>query len=282
MSQRQRMVSMSNQAQMSTKDTCEQPRLSEQEIEQLDNNELLRLYKETGDQELKWALVLRMTDIIRRIAIQTCGIYSGFTQMDDVIHEGILVLLSAVDRFDFSKEVKFETYISKRLRGMIVDLARKQDWIPRQLRQKSIQLGKAMEELSAELGHTPTSQEVANHMGLTLEQYQETLSDTAVTNLISFEALIDSYGNAAGKLVAGAGVSNPPEEACEEKELYNHLKEGIEGLRENERLVLSLYYEQELTMKEIAQVLGVSAPRVSQIHSRAVQHLKIFMQRRVN
>ncbi len=251
--------------------------LSEQELEQLNNQELLRLYKETGDQELKWALVLRMTDIIRRIAHQTCGLYSGFTQMDDVIHEGVLVLLSAVDRYDFSKEVKFETYISKRLRGMIVDLARKQDWIPRQLRQKSIQLGRATEELSGELGHTPSSQEIADHLGVSMEQYQEMLADTAVTNLISFEALLDSYGNAAGKLVTGTEGANPPEEACEEKELYHHLKEGIQGLRENERLVLSLYYEKELTMKEIAQVLGVSAPRVSQIHSRAVQNLKAFM-----
>ena len=205
-------------------ETALSPGGGQQAVDQMDNQTLLLRYKETGDMELKWALVLRYTDLVRRIAIQTCGLFSGFTQLDDVIHEGILVLLSAVDKYDPEKEVKFEAYIAKRLRGMVIDLVRKQDWIPRRVRQKATRLKRAAEELSIELGHTPSDQEMADYLKLSQKDYEELLS-----------------------------------------------------LRENERLVLSLYYEKELTMKEIAQVLGVSAPRISQIHNRAIQRLQAYM-----
>ena len=105
--------------------------LSEEAVEQMSNQELLFLYRESGDEELKWKLVLRMTGMVRAIAAQVWGIYSSFAQLDDIVEEGILVLLSAVDKFDPSKDVKFETYVSKRLRGMIVDLARHQNARPR-------------------------------------------------------------------------------------------------------------------------------------------------------
>ena len=172
-------------------ETALSPGGGQQAVDQMDNQTLLLRYKETGDMELKWALVLRYTDLVRRIAIQTCGLFSGFTQLDDVIHEGILVLLS----------------------------------------------------------------------------------ETAFSNLMSFEVLLDTYGNVTGKALSG----NPPEDAYQQKELHEVLRRGIASLRENERLVLSLYYEKELTMKEIAQVLGVSAPRISQIHNRAIQRLQAYM-----
>ena len=228
-------------------ETALAPSGGQQAVDQMDNQTLLLRYKETGDMELKWALVLRYTDLVRRIAIQTCGLFSGFTQLDDVIHEGILVLLSAVDKYDPEKEVKFEAYIAKRLRGMVIDLVRKQDWIPRRVRQKATRLKRAAEELSIELGHTPSDQEMADYL--------------------------NTYGNVTGKALSG----NPPEDAYQQKELHEVLRRGIASLRENERLVLSLYYEKELTMKEIAQVLGVSAPRISQIHNRAIQRLQAYM-----
>ena len=196
--------------------------------------------------------------------------------LDDIVEEGILVLLSAVDKFDPSKDVKFETYVSKRLRGMIVDLARHQDWLPRQVRQKSIRLNRAREELSMQMGRTPSSAEMADHLGVTREEYGAMLSETAVSGLLSFEALLDTQGRGARQRISGES-GNPPEELCEEQELHETLKQGISSLREKEQLVLSLYYEKELSMKEIAQVLNVSAPRISQIHSRAIEHLRQYM-----
>ena len=251
--------------------------VSQQEAQQLDDRSLLELYQRTGDQELKWMLVLRYTQLVRRIALQASGLYSSFAQLDDIIQEGLLVLLNAVDKFDVSKNVKFETYVSTRLRGMIVDLARRQDWLPRQVRQKAVKLNRATDELAGNLGRVPTSDEVAQYMGLTREQYDALLSETAVSSMVSFEAVLDSCGNATEKFLNLGEQSNPTEEEYQDQELHQVLEQGIASLRENERMVLSLYYEKELNMKEIAQVLGVSAARVSQIHSRALQHLRVHM-----
>ena len=245
------------------------------ELDSLDNDALIRRYKETGDDSLKWALVLRFQDQIRRVALRTCGLYSGFSQLDDVVHEGILTLLSAVDRFDPSKGVKLETYVAKRLRGMVIDLSRKQDWLPRQLRQTSNKLTRTVDELSVELGHMPVSQEVADRLGVSKEEYERMLSETAGANLLSFEMLLDSYGSGAGR--SAESYNDPPEEHCEEEEPDDCLTRGTPTLRPNERMVLSLYYEKELTMKEIAQVMGVSPPRVSQLHSHAIQRLRAYM-----
>ncbi len=251
--------------------------VSKQEAERLDDRSLLELYQRTGDQELKWMLVLRYTQLVRRIALQAGGLYSSFAQLDDIIQEGLLVLLNAVDKFDLSKNVKFETYVSTRLRGMIVDLARRQDWLPRQVRQKAVKLNRATDELAGKLGRVPSSDEVAEYMGLTREQYDALLSETAVSSLVSFEAVLDSCGNATEKFLSQGERSNPTEEEFQNQELHQVLEQGIAALRENERMVLSLYYEKELNMKEISQVLGVSAARVSQIHSRALQHLRVYM-----
>lgn len=252
---------------------------SQEEIDQMENGELLALYRETGDTNLKWALVLRFTGMIRRVALQVCGLYSSFAQLDDIINEGLLVLLNAVDKFDPAKDVKFETYVSKRLRGMVVDLARHQDWLPRQVRQKSVKLNRAAEELASQLGHTPDSQEMADYLGVSKEEYASMLSETAVSGLLSFEALLTSGSTGAGRGLAAAAQDGRPEELYEEQELHEILRQGIASLRDKERLVLSLYYEKELNMKEIAQVLNVSAPRISQIHSRAIQHLRLYMKK---
>ena len=256
---------------------CGSRPVRQQELDGMDNAQLLAFYKRTGSSEARWALVLRYMGLLRRVAAQSCGLFQSFAQMDYVIQEGVLVLLGAVDKFDPDKGVKFETYIAKRLRGMVVDLARKQDWIPRQVRQRSARLSRAAEELSLQLGRTPTDHEIAEHMGLDQETYQAMLAETAASNLISFEALLDSCGTAAGRMMQPGGTDSQPEEEFQRRELRERLAAGIAALRPNEQLVLSLYYEKELTMKEIAQVMGVSAPRVSQIHSRAIQQLRAYM-----
>ena len=247
------------------------------EFSEMDIQGLLLEYQKNHNPDIKWELVLRMIGMVRTIAMQVWGTYNSFAQLDDIISEGILVLLNAVDKFDPSKEVKFETYVSKRLRGMVVDLARSQDWLPRQVRQKAIRLNRTTEELSIALGRSPTSQEMADYMGISLEEYGTLLSDTAVSGLISFEALLDSCSRVSNGLKKKKKTEERPEELYEEQELHQVLKDGINALRDKEKLVLSLYYEKELSMKEIAQVLNVSAPRVSQIHSRAIQNLRQHM-----
>lgn len=249
---------------------------------QVTNEALLRRYKETGDDAVKWELVLRFEPQIRRIAMRTYSMGLGGNQLEDVVHEGLLTLLGAVDRFDPDKGVKLETYVTKRLRGMMIDLSRKEDWMPRQLRQKSTRLNRAMDELSMELGRSPFPWEVARRLGMSLKEYEKIISETAGANLMSFEMLLDAYGSISGRALAQqAAQQDTPELMYEEQELHKALASGIESLRPNEQMVLSLYYEKELTMKEIAEVLGISAPRVSQIHSHAIARLRTCLKEQI-
>ncbi len=161
------------------------------DITKMDAMELLALYKKTGDEQLKWEIVLRYEDIVKYVAMQVRGIYSGFAQVEDIINEGLITLLKAIDKFDLSQGVKFETYVSKRIRGMIIDLARKQDWVPRTVRKRAKEIDEATADLANQLGRYPTSSEMAAYLNISEERYQKDLSCIAMNNLISLESLLD-------------------------------------------------------------------------------------------
>lgn len=263
--------------------TSPERRYSQQEIEQMDTQRLLTLYKETGDEELKWPLVLRYEGLIKSAAMQIRGVYSSFAQVDDIINEGILALLGAIDKYDPSKGVKFETYVSKRIRGMVIDLARKQDWMPRVVRQRAKEIDSAVSELSGDLGRYPTEAEIAQKLGITQERYQRDAANVALSNILSLDALMDTReADGAQFEVADHDARMQPEMVLQERELQRALAEGIGQLRENEQIVLSLYYEKNLQLKEIAHIMELSAPRISQIHTRAIQKLKAYMEDYIN
>ena len=258
-------------------------RYSEREIEEMDTQDLLRLYKETGDENLKWPLVLRYEGLIKSAAMQIRGVYSSFAQIDDIINEGILTLLGAIDKFDPDKGVKFETYVSKRIRGMVIDLARKQDWIPRNVRKRAKEIDLAVAELSATLGRAPTDGEIAGYLGISQERYQKDAANIALSNVLSLDVLMDTRETAGYQLeVPSNDLQSQPEAVLQEREMQRALAEGISQLRENEQIVLSLYYERNLHLKEIAQVMELSEPRMSQIHTRAIQKLRNFMEAYLN
>ena len=258
-------------------------RYSEREIEEMDTQDLLRLYKETGDENLKWPLVLRYEGLIKSAAMQIRGVYSSFAQIDDIINEGILTLLGAIDKFDPDKGVKFETYVSKRIRGMVIDLARKQDWIPRNVRKRAKEIDLAVAELSATLGRAPTDGEIAGYLGISQERYQKDAANIALSNVLSLDVLMDTRETAGYQLeVPSNDLQSQPEAVLQEREMQRALAEGISQLRENEQIVLSLYYERNLHLKEIAQVMELSEPRISQIHTRAIQKLRSFMEAYLN
>lgn len=251
---------------------------TEAEIEKIPTQELLLLYKSTGLEELRWPLVLRYTGLVKSIALQIRGVYSSFAQVDDIIQEGLLALVSALDKYDPEKETKFETYVSKRIRGSIIDLARRQDWVPRSVRRKVKEMDQASSELFSQLGRSPTDEEMAKKMGISQEKYQEELAQTALCNVLSLDTLFEEWEQ--GPLgIPDADEGDRPEESLLRQELLEALTQGIQSLRENEQMVLSLYYEKNLNMKEIAQVLNVSKPRISQIHTKAIQRLREYMQR---
>ena len=251
---------------MSEATACAGHSYTEDAVENLDTQELLRLYKETGDEALKWPVVLRYTDLIKSAAIQVRGVYSSFAQVDDIVNEGILTLLNAIDKYDPSKGVKFETYVSKRIRGMVIDLARKQDWIPRTIRQRGREIDKAISELTTLLGRHPTEVEVAAKLGITKERYQKDIAGIALSSVLSLDLLMDAREADDFRVeVPSRDTQTQPEKALETQELQQKLAEGIQMLSRNEQIVLSLYYEKNLHMKEIAQVMDLSSPRISQI-----------------
>ncbi len=255
-----------------------QRRYTEAEIEGMATADLLALYKQTGDEELKWPLVLRYEGLIKSAALQIRGVYSSFAQVDDIVSEGILTLLSSIDKFDPEKGIKFETYVAKRIRGMVIDLARKQDWLPRNIRQRAKEIDSAVSHLANELGRFPTDQEVAGHLGIPTDKYQKEAARVALSNTLSLDALMDARDLEGHRFeVSTEDPTVQPETVLEEQELQETLAQGISELQENEQIVLSLYYEKNLHMKEIAQVMGVSEPRISQIHSRAIQKLRDHM-----
>jgi len=250
---------------------------TQEELDAMPAEELFQLYKRTGDQDLKWPLVMRYVGLVRTIALQVRGVYSSFAQVDDIVNEGLLTLAGAVDKFDPEKGIKFETYVSKRIRGAVIDLARRQDWVPRSVRRKARDIDRVSGELFSELGRYPTDSEMAQRLGVTQDQYQEDLANSSMCNVLSLDAIFeDREENGAAELPDGSQDSRP-EDSMLRQELLETLTKAIESLRENEQMVISLYYQKNLSMKEIAQVMEVSEPRISQLHSRAIQKLKLYM-----
>lgn len=253
--------------------------IAQETLNAMSNEEMLTAYKETGNEQYKWELVLRYRGLIKNAALQIRGVYSHMAQVDDIVSEGILTLVSAIDRYDPEKGVKFETFIAKRIRGMVIDVARKQDWLPRSLRKRTREIDEAVTELYAELGRSPTDMEVAQRLGITVEKYNKEAAGVALGNILSLDALIDMREQDNGWFeMPSRNLKEQPEVVFQEKEMQAVLAEGISRLRRNEQIVLSLYYEKNLHMKEIAQVMDISAPRVSQIHTRAIEKLQSHMQ----
>ena len=251
--------------------------------ESKDVMDLLALYKETGDEQLKWEIVLRYEHVVKCTAMQVRGIYSSFAQLEDIINEGLITLLKSIDTYDPDKGVKFETYVSKRIRGMVIDLARKQDWMPRSVRKRAKEIDEVTLELANVLGRYPTSTEVAQRLGVSEDRYQKDLACIAMSNVVSLEMLMDTgEPDAMHFEVATKDRNGMPDQVLETQELTDVLTEAIRNLQENEQMVLSLHYVENLLLKDIAHVMNVSEPRVSQIHTRAIGKLRKEMAKYLN
>ena len=242
--------------------------------EEMTPEELFREYREHPSDALRWEIVMRYTGVVKNIALQIQGVYSSFTQLDDIIDEGLIVLAKAIDKYDPSIG-KFETYVAKRIRGMIIDLARQQDWVPRPIRRRAKEIERINAEMFDELGRFPTEREVAERMNIPEEEYQEFLANSSVYSVISLEETLEGFEQMAASGAAPGDYL--PDQALERAELLETLASAIGTLRQNEQLVLSLYYQKDMKMKDIAAVLGVSHARASQIHTKAIQKLKVLL-----
>ncbi len=244
-----------------------------EEYANMTTEELFQAYRDAPSEELKWAIVMRYTNTIKSIALQIQGVYASFAQLDDIINEGLIVLARAVDKYDPSIG-KFETYVAKRIRGMIIDLARQQDWVPRPVRKRAREIERANAELYASLGRFPTEHEVAEYLNISDEEYQEGMTGASVYSVVSLEETLEGCEQIPDR---GQSEQLSPDQVVERGELLETLSKAIGSLRRNEQIVLSLYYQKDMKMKDIASVLGVSQARASQIHTRALQKLKVLL-----
>ena len=163
------------------------------------NEELLKMYKDSGSLEIKQEIVMRYIYLVKSIALQMRDIYVSFSQVDDIISEGVIAIMSSIEKFDMDKNVKFETFISKRIKGMIIDLARKQDWVPRSTRKSTRDIEEAVTTLYNRLGYYPSVQEVTEYLNITPEKYQETMRKASLFNVLSLDmVLAEAQGNEAG------------------------------------------------------------------------------------
>ncbi len=238
------------------------------------DRELWDTYLATRDIDLRNDIVLTYSNLVKYIALKMRGVYKNYAQLDDIVNQGIIALIDAVEKYDPSRGIKFETFASIKVKGAIIDFIRTQDWIPRRLRKASSDLEVVFNKLCSDLGRQPTHMEIAKEMHITVEQLDRIMDQTYSFNLLSYEEVVWQKMQNAGNDLLDDSVEDSPEGNLMEEELRQQLAEAIDSLAERERTVISLYYFEKLKLKEIADVLGVTESRVSQIHSSAILKMK--------
>jgi RNA polymerase sigma factor FliA len=218
-------------------------------------------------------LVERFAPLVKRIAYHLMARLPSSVQVDDLVQNGMIGLLDAIDRFESGMGAQFETYAAQRVRGAMLDGLRENDWLPRSLRRDFRRIETAIAQLEQQKGRAPSESELAAAMGLPLADYQKLLQDARGHQLISFEDMLDDEdGDFLERHLADA--SNEPSKLLEDENLRQRLTQGIEALPEREKLMMALYYEQDLNLREIGEVMGVTESRVCQLHSQAVARLR--------
>lgn len=227
-------------------------------------------YKKSGDIEIRNEIVTHYKSLVKIEVGKLVPQYSRYIDYDDLMSCGYLGLIDAVEKFDSSKGVKFRTYAVIRIRGFIIDQLRRQDWLPARLRQRIKKITVAYDELEARNGRTPSDGDVAEYLNISIEEIQDLAGVAHASNVIAFDDLI-AGADGIGELT---DIKASPEIRLENKINREVLINAINKLNEKEKIVVSLYYYEELTLKEIGRVIGVSESRVSQIHSRILEKLK--------
>ncbi len=208
----------------------------------------------------------------------------AFMNQDDMKSAGMLGLIDAANKFDYAKNILFKTFAEYRIRGAILDEMRKLDWFSRSLRDKQNRIGRTISELELKLGRDPEDEEVAEAMELSTDNYQKMLAEVSHLGCVSLNETLDHSddGRVFLDTLVEERLDSYPADRLENNELTRTIAQILEELSEKERLVVSLYYYEELTQKEIAEVLDVSEGRVSQLHSQALIKLKNKMQNRLS
>ena len=243
------------------------------------SNQAIKKYKAEPNKitpEEKNKLVIEYSPLIKFIAQKIAVRLPSNIELDDLISSGVIGLMDAIDKYDPTRDNKFKTYAEFRIRGAILDELRAQDWVPRSVRDKSKMLDKALVELEAQLGRSPSEEEIAQKLGLSMDEFYDLINQVRPVSLVSIDDA-NTLSNVDKKsilnLLEGCRMNNPLVQ-LNMKSVKEVVAKAIEDLPERQRLVLSLYYYEDLNLKEIGRILRVTESRVSQLHAQAVARLR--------
>jgi RNA polymerase sigma factor FliA len=239
--------------------------------------ELWRDYKDGGTSHARERLILHYSPLVKFVAGRVAAGLPQNIEQSDLVSYGIFGLIDAIDKFDPGRGYKFETYAISRIKGAIIDELRSIDWVPRSVRAKARAIERAYSKLENELRRSPEDKEVATELGLTEDELATTLGQISFVGVVALDELLSAgsergSGATVGDTIAGSG--HDPVAAFESEEMRQVLADAINRMPDRERLVLTLYYYEGLTLAEIGNVLGVTESRVCQIHTKAIFQLR--------
>jgi RNA polymerase sigma factor for flagellar operon FliA len=240
---------------------------------------LWREYRNNKDQHVRDRLILTYAPLVKYVAGRLGSGLPAHVDENDLVSYGLLGLIGAIERFDPDRDIKFETYAIARIKGSIIDELRAMDWVPRSVRSRARDIERAIGELERKLMRAPTDEEIAEKLGVTTDDLNDSLSEIGRSSIAALDELWTISSGAGGDQVALIDTiedTHGPEPQSElaQTELREALGEAIARLPEREKLVVTLYYYEELTLREIGEVLGVTESRVSQLHTKAILRLK--------
>lgn len=231
-------------------------------------------YEKDKSPELREKIILEYAPLVKVVAGRL-SMYLGYNvEYEDLVSYGIFGLIDAIDKYDYAKEVKFETYASLRIRGAILDQIRKMDWIPRTIRQKQKKIDGVIKQIEVQKGRSATDEEIAKGLGISEDELTEWQSQMKITGLVSLNEYLEQGSEVPNEKGKVSSQFYSPEDATLQQELKKILMESLEILTEKEKKVILLYYYEDLTLKEISNILEVSESRISQLHTKALHKMK--------
>lgn len=234
-------------------------------------------YARTRDKKVRDRLILTYAPLVKYVAGRLGSGLPAHVDEGDLVSYGLLGLIGAIERFDPSRDIKFETYAIARIKGSIIDELRSLDWVPRSVRSRARDIERAVAELESKLGRAPTDEEIATKLGFTETELEDSLTEISRSSIAALDELwtVSAGGDQIALIDTIEDTQGPePQEALAQTEVREAIGEAIARLPEREKLVVTLYYYEELTLREIGEVLGVTESRVSQLHTKAILRMK--------
>jgi RNA polymerase sigma factor for flagellar operon FliA len=250
----------------------------ETNVKAIELRDMWRRYKGTGDEQARERLVVAYAPLVKYVAGRMASGLPSHVEEGDLISYGLIGLINAIERFELEREIKFETYAITRIKGAIIDELRSQDWVPRSVRARAREIERANRKLEHKLQRAPTDDEMAAELGMGVNEFQDALLQISNSSIAALDELW-SVGDASGDQVSLLDTlqdENAPDPSAlmDQTDLRDRVAEAISRLPEREKLVIALYYYENLTLREIGEVLGVTESRVSQLHTKAVLRLR--------